>query len=120
MKSNEIRGLTQSLLEQVNGRVYYGKADEDVLYPHIVHRIERVDMIAEHRDDISVEVNVWSKSEREVNDLADSVEAALKGQNLPQENILPTYYLESRVNVEDEDKDLHHILLNFNVQNYER
>ena len=119
-KTNDLRKLIQTKLCSITPLVYYKVADEDALYPHIVHNINRVNQIVEHRDDVSVEIDIWTKSEYEAIELADAVEAALKNENLPQDTILPTFYMESRLDVADEDKTISHIRIIFNVQNYER
>ena len=119
-KTNDLRKLVQEKLKTVTDRVYYKKADEKALYPHIVHVIERVNLIAEHRDDVSLVVDVWTKSVTDANELADSVESIFNRENLPQDTILPTFFMENRVDIEDEDKSISHIQMTFTVQNYER
>lgn len=119
-KTNDLRKLVQEKLIHITDRVYYKIADDKAIYPHIVHEIERVNFTAEHRDDVSVVVDVWAKSVSEANELADSVENVFNRENLPQDTILPTFFLESRVDVGDEDKSISHIQIAFTVQNYER
>lgn len=119
-KTNDLRELVQSKLLEITQLVYYKKADKDALYPHIVHVIDRTNIIAEHRDDVSVTVDVWAKSEASAIELADNVEQKLNRKNIPQETILPTFFLESRLNVVDDDKNISHMQLVFSVQNYER
>lgn len=119
-KTNDLRKLVQEKLKSVTDRVYYKHADDGALYPHIVHVIERVNLVAEHRDDVSLVVDVWTKSVSDVNELADSVESVLNRENFPQDTILPTFFMENRVEIEDEDKSISHIQMTFTVQNYER
>lgn len=119
-KTNDLRKLIQELLEKTTAQVYYKKADRDAIYPHIVHVIDRTSRVAEHRDDVSVTVDVWAKSEGRAIELADLVEEEFDRKNLPQETILPTFFFETRNNVKDEDDSISHIQLVFNVQNYER
>lgn len=119
-KTNDLRKLVQERLKEITPYVYYRKADEDALYPHIVHLIDRVNLIAEHRDDVSLTVDIWTQSESIANDMADMVEKKFNSENLPQDNILPTFFLETRITVEDEDKNISHIQMTFTVQNYER
>ena len=119
-KTNDLRKLVQEKLKSVADRVYYKNADDEAIYPHIVHVIERVNFTAEHRDDVSLVVDVWTKSVPEANELADFVEKSLNRENLPQDTILPTFFLENRVDIEDEDKSISHIQMTFTVQNYER
>ena len=119
-KTNDLRKLVQERLKEITPYVYYRKSDEDALYPHIVHLIDRVNLIAEHRDDVSLTVDIWTQSESIANDMADMVEKKFNSENLPQDNILPTFFLETRITVEDEDKNISHIQMTFTVQNYER
>lgn len=119
-KTNDLKKLVQTRLKDITPLVYYRKADEDALYPHIVHLIDRVNLIAEHRDDVSLVVDIWTKSDSVANELADAVEKSFDRENLPQETILPTFFLETRITVEDEDKSISHIQMTFTVQNYER
>lgn len=119
-KTNDLRKLVQAQLKTITANVYHKNAADDALYPHIVHAIEGTNKIAEHRDDVSVVVDVWTKSASEAIEMADAVERILDRENLPQGTILPTFFLESKNDVKDEDKSISHIQLAFNVQNYER
>lgn len=119
-KTNDLRKLVQTRLKDITPLVYYRRADEDALYPHIVHLIDRVNILAEHRDDVSLVVDIWTKSDSVANELADAVEKSFDRENLPQETILPTFFLETRITVEDDDKSISHIQMTFTVQNYER
>lgn len=125
-KTNDLRKLVQTRLKDITPLVYYRIADEDALYPHIVHLIDRVNILAEHRDDVSLTVDIWTKSDTwtksdsVANELADAVEKSFDRENLPQETILPTFFLETRITVEDDDKSICHIQMTFTVQNYER
>ena len=76
-KTNDLRKLVQELLKEITPLVYYRKADKDALYPHIVHLIDRVNLIAEHRDDVSLLVDIWTKSESSANDLLQSLSAGI-------------------------------------------
>lgn len=119
-KTNDLRRLVQEQLKTITENVYHKIADEDAVYPHIVHVIDRTNVIAEHRDDVTLIVDVWTKSAPEALELADAVESVLNRKNLPQETILPTFFLETKIDVKDDDKSICHIQLSFNVQNYER
>lgn len=119
-KTNTLRKLIQENLKEITTFVYYRKANEDKMYPHIVHQMDKVNKLAEHRDDVSLVIDIWSKSDKEANEMADKVEKKLDRENLPQESILPTFFLETRITVEDEDKSISHIQMTFTVQNYER
>ena len=55
-----------------------------------------------------------------IDNLADSVEDLFHTENLPQENVLPTFYKIDRKSVDDPDKSIKHRLVRFQIQNYVR
>lgn len=122
MKTNELRKLIQSKLLTVCTNVSYETAKDDSLYPHIVWNLQRVDLNDLWRDDYLLEFDIWDRgySAEAIENLADSVEALFHMENLPQTEILPTFYRSARTNIEDPDKMIKHRLLTFTVQNYER
>lgn len=121
-KTNTLRKLVYSLLSHVCQNVYYSQADEKNMYPHIVFAIASIDLGDLNRDDAVVDIDIWDKgtSAVKIEDMADEVEAVFRNNNLPQENILPTFFLMDRKSVPDEDKKILHRLIRVQVQNYER
>lgn len=121
-RTNDLRKLIQSELKKVCGRVYYKIADEDALYPHIVFKIKSINTGDLSRSDYELQIDLWDNKshEYEMLNLADEVEDLLKTANLPNETILPTFYTNSRLNVDDEDKAIRHIQISMQVQLYER
>lgn len=122
MRTNDLKRLVQTKLKTVTAKVYHEIADDKALYPHIVFTFRRVDLGDLSRQDYILEVDVWDKgnSTQTVDNLADSVENLLQAENLPQDNVLPTFYLINRQNILDEDKQIRHRRVQFQVQNYER
>ena len=122
MRTNDLKRLVQTKLKTVTAKVYHEIADDKALYPHIVFTFRRVDLGDLSRQDYILEVDVWDKgnSTQTVDNLADSVEKLLQAENLPQDNVLPTFYLINRQNILDEDKQIRHRRVQFQVQNYER
>jgi hypothetical protein len=122
MRTNDLKKLVQTKLKTLTTNVYHELADKDAVYPHIVFAFRRLDLQDLSRQDYILEVNVWDKGTNTevVDNLADSVENLLQAQNLPQENILPTFYLMDRRNILDENKEIRHRQIQFQVQNYER
>ena len=124
-KTNSLRKLVQTKLSSVTGlsssTVFYMYADPPVMYPHATFTVESVDLGDLSRQDYTVDVDVWDKgpSAYRVEELADLVEAKFTQQNLPQTTILPTFYLESRRTILDEDKSIRHIRVSMICQNYE-
>lgn len=122
MRTNDLKKLIQTKLKTVTSLVYHEIADEKALYPHIVFGFDRIDLEDLSRQDYVLVVDVWDKgnSTTRVDDLADSVENLLQAENLPQENVLPTFYLMDERNVLDEDKAIKHKQIRFQIQNYDR
>lgn len=122
MRTNDLKKLVQTQLKTVTAKVYHEVADNDAVYPHLVFSFRRIDLNDLSRQDYVLQVDVWDRNNKtqRVDDLADEVENLLQAQNLPQQNILPTFYLIDRKTVEDEDKMIRHRQIQFQVQNYER
>ena len=121
-KTNDLRLLIQSKLKSVCEDVYYENAKDDAMYPHCVFSFGNILNDDLHRSDLTVEIDVWDKSMSAgvIEDLCDDIEAMFNASNLPQETILPTFFLMNRVAVPDEDKKIRHRLIKVLVQNYER
>lgn len=122
MRTNDLKLLVQTKLKTVTTKVYHELADEGAVYPHIVFSFRRIDLGDLSRQDYILEVDVWDKgnSTVQVDNLADSVEKLLQAENLPQDHVLPTFYLINRQNLPDEDRTIRHRRIQFQVQNYER
>ena len=122
MRTNDLKLLVQTKLKTVTTKVYHEVADEKAVYPHIVFNFRRIDLGDLSRQDYVLEENVWDKSNstQQVDNLADSVEKLLQAENLPQDHVLPTFYLIDRQSILDEDKTIRHRRIQFQVQNYER
>lgn len=120
-RSNSLRRLIMTNLKTVCNDVYYKRADDDKIYPHVVFNLMRANTGDLSRKDFIVAVDIWDKDNQERNEEhADAVEDAFSNKNMPQEDILPTFFTESRRNVEDEDKSINHIQVEISVQLYEK
>lgn len=122
MRTNDLIELIKTKLSTVASNVYYEVADEDALYPHVVFSFQQINLGDLSRQDYELDVDVWDKSEETetVENLCDSIEHLLHEANLPQKNILPTFYLIDRRILFDEDKEIRHRVVRFQIQNYER
>ena len=122
MRTNDLIELIKTKLSTVASNVYYEVADEDALYPHVVFSFQQINLGDLSRQDYELDVDVWDKGEETetVENLCDSIEYLLHGANLPQKNILPTFYLIDRRILFDEDKEIRHRVVRFQIQNYER
>lgn len=121
-KTNALKKLIQTKLKTLTTNVYFEIASDDALYPHIVFNFNTVNLGDLSRQDYMLDIDIWDKGKNStaVDALADQVESLLQAQNLPQTTILPTFYLVDRRAISDEDKQIKHRLVRFQVQNYVR
>lgn len=117
-KTYELRKIIQPLLRQSLGEAYYEDASSDAAYPYKVWELTNIDLDDMSRDDIILIVNVWSDNAKEADEVADEIEKTLNGLNAPKGDSYPTFYRMGRIRVPDEDKNIKHRELKFNIQNY--
>lgn len=122
MRTNDLKKLIEAQLKTLTTNVYHEVAKNNAMYPHIVYSFERLELGDLSRQDYILTLDIWDKSTSttRVDDLADSAENLLQGANLPQKNVLPTFYLIDRKNILDQDKQIRHRVVRFQIQNYER
>ena len=121
-RTNDLKKLIQTKLKTLATNVYFEEAADNALYPHIVFTFRTIDLGDLARQDYILEVDIWDKgtSTTQVDELSDKVEDLLQAKNLPQTNILPTFYKIDRRSIKDEDKSIKHRLIKFQIQNYVR
>lgn len=121
-RTNDLKKLITQKLKTLTNNVFYEQATDNALYPHLVFSFRTIDLGDLSRQDYVLEVDVWDKgtSTVQVDELSDRVEDLLQAENLPQENILPTFYTIDRKSILDSDKSIKHRLIRFQIQNYVR
>lgn len=126
-KTNELRKLVNSMLSEKNFTeknnikdIFYENADDDAMFPHLVFVFDTVNLGDLHRKDKSLVIDIYDKSDSAflVEKIADDIEDMFNAKNIPQENILPTFFLENRRTIPDEDKKIRHRQIEVLVQNY--
>ena len=132
MTGNALRKLVQSKLTTMctqlyqnetipsPAHVFYRLADKDKMYPHVVFSISISRKYDFARDDVTIDVDIWEKDERILQIVTDAVESLFNNLNDPQNNFLPTFFVESIKEVENADKDIRHMVVEITAQNYER
>lgn len=120
-KTNALRKIIQTNINQIVTS-YYRKADKDKnkIFPHAVYDFENIDLGDINRDDLILVIDLWDHGEdtTQIEDLADAIETIFNAANMPDEEVLPTFYRISRKPIDDEDKMIMHRQLKFQVQNY--
>lgn len=120
MSSNKLRKLIKDRLLSVCDKVYYRIAEDENLYPHITFEIRQIRKIDEPKDEAAIDIEIWTKSEAAANDMMDAVESVFNCRNDPQDDFLPTFFVEKITSVGDEDKSIIHKHIELSAQLYER
>ena len=120
-KTAALREVVAARLNTVPGKTYHKHAASSAAYPHKVYTLETVAFTDSARDDFDLLVDIWDRApdQKRIEELADQVERLFNDANLPAPPIYPTFFRDTRHNVDDPDKELQHIQLHFMVQLYE-
>lgn len=118
-KTNSLRKIIQSKINPII-KSYYRVADPKADFPRAVYDFENIDLGDLNRDDLILIVDLWDKGKdtSKIEDIADQIEEMFNAANLPDTNVLPTFYRISRKPIDDEDKTLMRRQLKFQIQNY--
>ena len=121
-RTNDLKKLIQTKLKTLTTNVFFEQATDNAIYPHIVFSFREISLNDLSRQDYTLDIDVWDKgtSTTAIDNLADSVEDLFHTENLPQVNVLPTFYKIDRKSVDDPDKSIKHRLVRFQIQNYVR
>lgn len=118
-KTNALKEIIQSKIISVVS-CYYRMADPEALFPHAVYDFETIDLGDINRDDLILILDLWDKGNdtSRIEEMADQIEEMFNAANLPNEEVLPTFYRISRKPIDDEDKTIMRRQLKFQIQNY--
>ena len=118
-KTIALRTIIQEKIEPIID-CYYQKADSKKSYPYAVYNFENIDLGDISRDDLILIVDIWYCGDNTtfIEETADRIEEIFNAANLPNEEVLPTFYRMSRKPIDDEDKTIQRRQLKFQVQNY--
>ena len=119
-KTIELRKLIVKLLKEVNKSVFYENANDKAKYPCIVYNLDKINTVNYPRNDIILTIDVWDRSNSTVTveTLTDNIEDVLNMLNKPSKNLFPTFYLEDRMSIDDEDPLIRRRQLKFKIENY--
>lgn len=119
-KTNALREIIQSNINSIVKSAYQNIDDKED-FPYAVYDFENIDLGDINRDDLILVIDIWGKGRdtSNIEEIADRIEKLFNAANLPNEEVLPTFYRISRKPIEDEDKTIIHRQLKFQVQNYD-
>lgn len=101
-KTINLRKALQSELKKVHPSIYYENAPDTATYPYIVYDLEQVG------EQYQLEMNVYDKgtSTAKVETLADAIESYFLRYIYRDELQIFTTYINTRNNVQEEDKTI--------------
>lgn len=121
---NDLRLLIETRLNSI--KTTYGIADigyrlasDQKVYPHVVWEFTDITPADMGRSDVLIDIDVWGKDEVTVFEIMEAIRELFQFKNLPNEQILPTFYDQSSGTVEDTDKTLIHGIVRMQCQVYE-
>lgn len=119
-KTIELRRVITTLLKQVNSNIFYEEATSKATFPYIIYELKTINLNNYPRDDVFLTIDVWDKDKttNTVETIADNIEKVLNTKNNPTNLVLPTFYLNDRNSIRDENKDIKRRQLKFTIQNY--
>ena len=121
MNKDEIEIFLKKTLDSlVDVKVFNDRSRRDSIYPYLVMDSSNISTQLYPRIDVDLELNVWDKSQNyiKVNEIADIIQSALNRNSKVADNITATFYLNTRKNVDDEDKELKRVYMLFDVEIY--
>ena len=122
MDKNEIEIFLKKMLNSLTDvKVFNDRSRKDSIYPYIVMDSSNINTQLYPRVDVDLTLNIWDKSQNyiKVNEIADIIQSALDRNSKVADNITATFYLNTRKNVDDEDKELKRVYMLFDVEIYQ-
>lgn len=122
MDKDEIEIFLKKTLDSlVDVKVFNDRSRKDSIYPYIVIDSSNISTQLYPRVDVDLALNIWDKSQNyiKVNKIADIIQSALNRNSKVADSITATFYLNTRKNVDDEDKELKRVYMLFDVEIYQ-
>ena len=111
-RTNELKKALTGALKEIHTKAYYRKAPTTVDYPYLTYYLKHSK--EEHQYSYFWEVHVWTRDIKLAEEFADKIED-LDGCQYKDDVQTFDVDLESRNNLDDEDKEIQHIVLLFNL-----
>lgn len=120
-RTNDLKKLIQTQLKTKYDNVFFKQGQQSKMFPSVVYNLRSVDLGDLSRKDYILEIDVWTKGESTyaIDNMTDIICDLLQAENLPQTTILPVFYLIDSRAILDEDKEINHRLIRFQVQLYD-
>ena len=122
MIKDEVEIFLKNMLNSLTDvKVFNDRSRKSSAYPYVVMDSSNISTQLYPRVDVDLVLNIWDKSQNyiKVNEIADIIQSALNRNSKVADNITATFYLNTRKNVDDEDKELKRVYMLFDVEIYQ-
>lgn len=116
-RTDKLKKAIVEILKDVNENIYYRKAPTKATYPYITFFLKHTKN--EHQYDYFWEVHIWSKNIKTAEEIADKIEEFDKC-NYKDDYQSFDLDIESRNNIENDDKEVQHVVLLFNLTFFDK
>lgn len=115
-----VYSITKKAVE--SEKIYNDFAPRNASYPYIVMNSSRLNNSYYPRVDGTLSFDIWDKQANysSVNQIADKLQNSLDYVSFTDDDIVGTFFMDVRNNVEDEDKSLKRCRIDFEVNIYFR
>lgn len=115
----ELRLLIKELLDKAEGATFYRFASNAAAYPYKVFSFGKT-RYSDSRD-VEICIDLYDRNGGDrLCAIADEIERIFDDLNAPQDGILPTFFLDDRYPVEENDKELEHIQMRIQTNLYDK
>lgn len=114
-RTYKLRVAITSILKQVCASVYYRNSSKGAIYPYITYDLDHVK--AENGNEYTLELHIWTRNIKECENIGDQLEE-LNDCYYTDNEMSFDMSLNNRNNIQDEDKELQHVRLLFNLSYY--
>lgn len=117
-KTCKLRKIIREYLIEVipDDRLFYGFNNGNNLWK-VNYKLTRSGF-GDAADDITLEINIWDTDSLHADELTDIIEELLNYRNQNAYGCYPTFYLDSKRDVDDPDKRIERRMLTYNIRNY--
>lgn len=124
MRTNELRRAVIEKLEVLKPKygikeIYFERANDGALFPHLVVTFSGDNISDFYRKDYTVDVDVYTKKQADAIDIGDDIEDIFCNLNSPNDDILPTFFMQAKIFLDDSDKTIVHEVLRMQCQLYD-
>lgn len=121
MNKEYLESFLKELIDHaVDIKVYNDFAPSNAEYPYVILDSSRISTNSYPEVNGELEINVWDRQNnyKTVNAYADQIQNYLNHENHNNENVIASFYMNFRNNVDDEDKSIKRCMMQLDIDFY--